>query len=89
MIDLPSPLSIFPCLVLYWDDVAVVLILLTFSYSYIRFFWYPPKPEPGYEQFFLPPQAQDGWVAKAIKTEETTRDIAAKIVKSVSRSHVM
>lgn len=71
---------------LHIDDIIVLTLLTPFLYSFLRFFYLPPRREPGYELFFVSPQEEDGlFKVGSSQRDARSRDIGDAFARWVSR----
>lgn len=71
---------------LHIDDIIVLALLTRFLYSFLQFFYLPPRREPGYELFFASPQEEDGlFKVGPSQRDASSRDIGNAFARWVSR----
>ena len=68
------------------DDIIVLAILTPLIYSYIQFFYLPPKQEPGYELFFVSPQVSYGLFKGRSRRDVRSRVLGDAISGAVSKA---
>ena len=76
--------SIFPSVVLTWDDLAVVVVILAGSFLYLIRTYRTGKIEDGFDLYFVSPQEQAGITRRSSKDDNAPRSIEQELQKSVS-----
>jgi hypothetical protein len=88
MVDINQPwttiASIYPRVVLTWDDLAVLVVILAGSFFYLIRTFQTEKIEDGFDLYFVSPQEQAGIKRSSSKDDNVSKSIAQELQKSVS-----
>ena len=76
--------SIFPGVVLTWDDLAVLVVILAGSFFYLIRTYRTGKVEDGFDLYFVSPQEEAGIIRRSSKDDDAPRSIEQELQKSVS-----